>query len=89
MVSVSETLRDADARPDAAPDSDAEAGRVIEIVRPERQTLPVVFASPHSGTDYPESFIAALQARRGGAAQVRGQLHRRDLGRRAAATARR
>ena len=59
MVSLSETLRDGDARADAAPESDAEAGRVIEVVRPERQTLPVVFASPHSGTDYPASFVAA------------------------------
>jgi N-formylglutamate amidohydrolase len=34
-----------------------EAG--YEIVAPERQTLPLVFASPHSGTDYPGDFIAA------------------------------
>ena len=36
-----------------------EEGEVIEILRPKRQTLPVVFASPHSGNRYPESFIAA------------------------------
>ncbi len=30
-----------------------------EILAPERQTLPVVFASPHSGSDYPEEFLAA------------------------------
>ena len=36
-----------------------EEGEVIEILRPKRQTLPVVFASPHSGSHYPDSFIAA------------------------------
>ncbi len=36
-----------------------EEGEVIEILRPKRQTLPVVFASPHSGNHYPDSFIAA------------------------------
>lgn len=36
-----------------------EEGEVIEILRPERQTLPVVFASPHSGNRYPDSFTAA------------------------------
>jgi N-formylglutamate amidohydrolase len=30
-----------------------------EIVEPDRQTLPLVFASPHSGTDYPGDFVAA------------------------------
>jgi N-formylglutamate amidohydrolase len=34
-----------------------EEGEALRIIRPERQTLPVVFASPHSGTNYPESFI--------------------------------
>ncbi len=29
-----------------------------EIVAPEVQTVPLVFASPHSGTDYPPDFIA-------------------------------
>jgi N-formylglutamate amidohydrolase len=37
----------------------ANEGEVLRIIRPEHQTLPVVFASPHSGTDYPESFIQA------------------------------
>lgn len=30
----------------------------FEIVSPARQTVPVVFASPHSGTDYPPHFVA-------------------------------
>lgn len=49
-----------------APDSAAPApaplpdeAEVLVIERPETQTLPVVFASPHSGAHYPESFVAA------------------------------
>ncbi len=34
-------------------------GEVLEIIRPESQVLPVVFASPHSGNRYPDSFIRA------------------------------
>ena len=30
-----------------------------EILTPERQILPLVFASPHSGTNYRPEFIAA------------------------------
>ena len=30
-----------------------------EVLAPERQTLPLVFASPHSGDRYPEHFLAA------------------------------
>ena len=30
-----------------------------EVLAPERQTLPVVFASPHSGDRYPPAFVAA------------------------------
>src|SRR5258708_21105624 len=30
----------------------------FEIHRPFRQTVPFVLASPHSGRDYPESFVA-------------------------------
>lgn len=30
-----------------------------EILMPERQSLPLVFASPHSGNRYPEDFVAA------------------------------
>jgi N-formylglutamate amidohydrolase len=29
-----------------------------QILRPQRQTLPLVFASPHSGRDYPGDFVA-------------------------------
>lgn len=39
--------------------SSPDEGEVIDVLRPEEQTLPVVFASPHSGTRYPESFINA------------------------------
>lgn len=31
------------------------------LQRPQRQTLPVVFASPHSGIDYPAEFLAAAR----------------------------
>ncbi len=31
--------------------------RPHEILWPERQTLPLVFASPHSGSDYPQTFL--------------------------------
>ncbi len=38
----------------------AEANGVShEVVAPERQILPLVFASPHSGCDYPQDFLAA------------------------------
>ena len=30
-----------------------------EIVAPSRQAVPLVFASPHSGTEYPEAFVKA------------------------------
>ena len=39
-------------------DRPAEDG-VVVVARPARQTLPVVFASPHSGADYPAAFVAA------------------------------
>ncbi len=29
----------------------------LEILSPEQQTAPVIFASPHSGTDYPADFV--------------------------------
>ena len=32
---------------------------VFDILEPPTQTAPVVFASPHSGTDYPDEFVAA------------------------------
>jgi N-formylglutamate amidohydrolase len=46
----------ADSAADAAPES-AEISH--EIISPERQTVPLVFASPHSGSDYPADFLAA------------------------------
>ena len=33
-------------------------GQIFEIMRPERQTVPLVFASPHSGRNYPTDFVA-------------------------------
>ncbi len=49
---------------DPEPNLDAEPafeanGASHEVVAPARQTLPLVFASPHSGCDYPEAFLAA------------------------------
>ncbi|HEY1936141.1 MAG TPA: N-formylglutamate amidohydrolase [Acetobacteraceae bacterium] len=40
------------APPEAAP---------VEVLRPARQTVPVVFASPHSGRTYPADFLAAAR----------------------------
>ena len=37
----------------------AETARHFEIIRPERQSVALVFASPHSGRDYPKDFVAA------------------------------
>ena len=37
----------------------AQAPTPHEIIMPQRQTLPLVFASPHSGSDYPAEFLAA------------------------------
>ncbi len=50
-----------DARPAAAAleAHGASHGASHEVVAPERQILPLVFASPHSGCDYPEAFLAA------------------------------
>ncbi|MDP6305651.1 MAG: N-formylglutamate amidohydrolase, partial [Alphaproteobacteria bacterium] len=31
----------------------------FEITRPQEQLIPYVFASPHSGTNYPDSFVDA------------------------------
>ena len=33
----------------------------FDIIEPDVQTCPVVFASPHSGRDYPASFVSASQ----------------------------
>ena len=35
----------------------AVTGQNVEIMRPERQTVPLVFASPHSGRNYPTDFV--------------------------------
>ncbi len=31
---------------------------ILEVIRPTRQTLPLVFASPHSGRNYPAEFVS-------------------------------
>jgi len=36
-----------------------ELGEHLEVLQPQTQTVPLVFASPHSGNDYPAEFIAA------------------------------
>jgi N-formylglutamate deformylase len=33
----------------------------LRVLRPERQTVPLVFASPHSGDSYPADFVAATR----------------------------
>lgn len=35
---------------------------VYDLRRPKRQRLPLVFASPHSGAEYPESFLKSVKA---------------------------
>ncbi len=45
---------------DAVREIGAEA-RHLEILQPVRQTVPLVFASPHSGTDYPADFVAGAR----------------------------
>ena len=42
-----------------ASEPQAVTGQNVEIVRPEHQSAPLVFASPHSGRDYPKDFVAA------------------------------
>ena len=48
-----------DARAALASSGPAEAGPAYEILAPETQSKPLVFASPHSGANYPADFIAA------------------------------
>ncbi len=36
-----------------------DAEPAYEILAPDRQSMPVVFASPHSGRNYPDDFVAA------------------------------
>ena len=40
-------------------DADADRTQVFEILAPPVQTLPLVLASPHSGTSYPPDFLAS------------------------------
>lgn len=44
---------------------DSELGSAVQILAPREQTAPLVFASPHSGSDYSQEFLnaAALDAR--------------------------
>lgn len=53
----------ADTAPDAAPDHAFKSDVAVpfDVIEPQAQTAPLVFASPHSGADYPESFRAASQ----------------------------
>ncbi|NQV55565.1 MAG: N-formylglutamate amidohydrolase [Rhodospirillales bacterium] len=44
---------------DDATSAQATAGPPFEIDRPRRHSMPFVFASPHSGRDYPAEFVAA------------------------------
>ena len=41
------------------PDRPSDRPEACEIKRPPHQTVPLVFASPHSGAFYPPEFIAA------------------------------
>ncbi len=45
----------------AAPLLDKEVETPFDIIEPLAQTCPVIFASPHSGRDYPASFVSASQ----------------------------
>ena len=39
--------------------TEIETEEPLEVLAPERQTAPLVFASPHSGTRYPPDFVAS------------------------------
>lgn len=43
---------------DMKPTAPFDDSSVLTVRAPERQTVPVVFASPHSGRDYPADFVA-------------------------------
>ena len=47
--------------PDAEPDADLAGlyARPFRLVRPAAQTVPFIFASPHSGRHYPASLTKA------------------------------
>jgi N-formylglutamate amidohydrolase len=43
---------------DSSVSRSAEPSEALEILAPAEQTVPLVFASPHSGRDYPAAFLA-------------------------------
>ena len=45
----------------AETDAGPEPTPPIDVLAPSRQTAPLVFASPHSGADYPDSFVRRSQ----------------------------
>ena len=47
----------------AQPELAVEERPPVDVVLPERQTVPAVFASPHSGSDYPPEFVAQSRLR--------------------------
>jgi len=51
-------------QPGSKPPSDKAVGEVdrpFDVLMPDDTTAPIVFASPHSGSNYPASFVAASQ----------------------------
>src|SRR4051794_19197430 len=51
-------LRESQENPEAAaPGEKAESPAAFEILRPARQSTPLVLASPHSGDRYPAEFL--------------------------------
>lgn len=52
---------DASAVSSASSDATERASKTHEVLRPGLQSLPLVVSSPHSGADYPDSFVAASQ----------------------------
>jgi N-formylglutamate amidohydrolase len=55
---MSPTFDNPEIAPGATPER-AAADAVFDVLRPERVTTPVVFASPHSGRRYPPGFLAS------------------------------
>ncbi|NDH61244.1 MAG: N-formylglutamate amidohydrolase [Alphaproteobacteria bacterium] len=43
-----------------SPDHESPDLKALDLRQPERQTLPVVVASPHSGSNYPPEFLAQI-----------------------------
>lgn len=44
---------------DTMPTAALDTTSVLKVIEPTRQTVPLVFASPHSGRDYPADFVAS------------------------------